>query len=470
MSTVDDDLTPRPALAGDLDVDVAIVGAGYTGLWTALLPGPPGPGLRIAVLEAEIAGFGASGPQRRLVLGSVPAVGRRRWPAGTGGSGPSRCTAPCSTPWTRSGRVADGGGHRLPLRQGRHGRARPHGGPVGPGPARSTRPATSGSARTTWRCSAPTRRGALRRHRRARRDVHPALRGDPSGSAGARPGRGRRTARRPRPRADPRHADRPRAGAHRPRRGAGGRRGAGHRGLHAALPGPPAHAGAGLLADDRDRAAAGSVWDGAGLAARETFSRPPAYDHLRPAHRRRPARVRRAGRAVPLRLARRPDVRPGAARARRLRAALRELFPADRLASRGSRTGGAGRSASPRDWTPRSGCDRTRGLAWARRLRRRRCRHVQPRRAHAGGSDHRHRTRADRLPWVGHRSPRWEPEPLRWLGINAGLRVMASADRAEARTGRPSRRAGLFGRLLGELSPACVRGHARTTPRTAPPA
>jgi hypothetical protein len=29
------DLVPRPALAGDIDVDVAIVGAGYTGLWTA---------------------------------------------------------------------------------------------------------------------------------------------------------------------------------------------------------------------------------------------------------------------------------------------------------------------------------------------------------------------------------------------------------------------------------------------------
>ena len=29
-----------------------------------------------------------------------------------------------------------------------------------------------------------------------------------------------------------------------------------------------------------------------------------------------------------------------------------------------------------------------------------------------------------RLPWVGHRSAAWEPEPLRWLGINAGLRAM----------------------------------------------
>jgi hypothetical protein len=53
------------------------------------------------------------------------------------------------------------------------------------------------------------------------------------------------------------------------------------------------------------------------------------------------------------------------------------------------------------------------------------------------------------LPWVGHRSPDWEPEPLRWAGLNAGLQVMNLADRAEARTGRPSRAADFMGRFLG---------------------
>ena len=43
------------------------------------------------------------------------------------------------------------------------------------------------------------------------------------------------------------------------------------------------------------------------------------------------------------------------------------------------------------------------------------------------------------LPWVGHRSPRWEREPLRWAGVNLGRRAAAMADRAEARTDRPSR-------------------------------
>jgi glycine/D-amino acid oxidase-like deaminating enzyme len=51
----------RPALAGDLDVDVAIVGGGYTGLWTAYYLRLADPALRVAVLEAEHAGFGASG-------------------------------------------------------------------------------------------------------------------------------------------------------------------------------------------------------------------------------------------------------------------------------------------------------------------------------------------------------------------------------------------------------------------------
>src|SRR5262245_3554141 len=54
-------LTPRPPVPGDVDVDVAIVGAGYTGLWTAYYLAIADPALRIAVLEREIAGYGASG-------------------------------------------------------------------------------------------------------------------------------------------------------------------------------------------------------------------------------------------------------------------------------------------------------------------------------------------------------------------------------------------------------------------------
>lgn len=59
--TVPDDLTPRAALDTDLDVDVAIVGGGLTGLWTAWYLLERDPSLSIAVLEKQIVGFGASG-------------------------------------------------------------------------------------------------------------------------------------------------------------------------------------------------------------------------------------------------------------------------------------------------------------------------------------------------------------------------------------------------------------------------
>lgn len=61
LETCGDDLTPRPALAGSTVVDVAILGAGYTGLWTAYYLLARQPSLKIAIVEREIAGFGASG-------------------------------------------------------------------------------------------------------------------------------------------------------------------------------------------------------------------------------------------------------------------------------------------------------------------------------------------------------------------------------------------------------------------------
>lgn len=51
----------RAPLPGDIEVDVCIVGAGYTGLWTAYYLKEASPGLSIAVVEKEFAGFGASG-------------------------------------------------------------------------------------------------------------------------------------------------------------------------------------------------------------------------------------------------------------------------------------------------------------------------------------------------------------------------------------------------------------------------
>ncbi|NND58212.1 MAG: FAD-dependent oxidoreductase [Xanthomonadales bacterium] len=54
-------LDPGPALATDIESDVAIVGAGYTGLWTAYYLKKNNPSLEVSILEAETAGYGASG-------------------------------------------------------------------------------------------------------------------------------------------------------------------------------------------------------------------------------------------------------------------------------------------------------------------------------------------------------------------------------------------------------------------------
>ena len=51
----------RPSLRGDAKLDICIIGAGYTGLWTAYYLKSANPALKIGVLEKEFAGFGASG-------------------------------------------------------------------------------------------------------------------------------------------------------------------------------------------------------------------------------------------------------------------------------------------------------------------------------------------------------------------------------------------------------------------------
>lgn len=58
-------------------------------------------------------------------------------------------------------------------------------------------------------------------------------------------------------------------------------------------------------------------------------------------------------------------------------------------------------------------------------------------------------TELTRLPWVGHRSPSWEPEPLRFLGANAGLVAMTAADAEERITGASSIVARAMSSLIG---------------------
>ena len=92
-----------------------------------------------------------------------------------------------------------------------------------------------------------------------------------------------------------------------------------------------------------------------------------------------------------------------------------------------------GAIAASRDWYSSVGMDKATGMAWAG--------------AYVGdgvattnlaGRTLRDLIRGEQseltgLPWVNHRSKSWEPEPFRWLGVNASLKAMASADGYEAR-------------------------------------
>lgn len=71
MDQLEEPLCARPALGQDLEVDVCIIGAGYTGLWTAYYLKRQAPQLNIAVIDANIAGYGASGRNGGWLMGNL---------------------------------------------------------------------------------------------------------------------------------------------------------------------------------------------------------------------------------------------------------------------------------------------------------------------------------------------------------------------------------------------------------------
>ena len=160
-------------------------------------------------------------------------------------------------------------------------------------------------------------------------------------------------------------------------------------------------------------------------------------------------RIAIGGRGVPYRFGSRTD-RAGevAARtARELRERLVRLFPS--LRDVGIADGWAGVLGVTRDWAPSVGADPATGLAWAggyagdgvstANLAGRTLRDLLT------GED----TELTRLPWVGWKARSWEPEPLRWLGVHAVYSLYRAADGAEQRTNRPSRLASLASALAG---------------------
>jgi glycine/D-amino acid oxidase-like deaminating enzyme len=188
-------------------------------------------------------------------------------------------------------------------------------------------------------------------------------------------------------------------------------------------------------------------WQRIGLAERQTFT-----DHrhlIIYGQRSADGRLVFGGRGAPYHLGSRTapgyDQVPSVFEA--LRHTLADLVPAAADARITHRWGGP--LGIARDWHPSAGLDRSTGLAWAggyvgdgvsaANLAGRTLTDLLLRRD----------TELTTLPWVNHRSPVWEIEPLRWLGANAGLRAMTWADQAEQRFGRRSLLAGAVNRMMG---------------------
>lgn len=199
---------------------------------------------------------------------------------------------------------------------------------------------------------------------------------------------------------------------------------------------------------------ADQVWDEIGLRERETFT---DYRNLIVyGQRTRDGRLVFGGRGAPYHFGSR--IAPGFDREPRvfaaIWAALREMFPL--LGGTSVTHAWGGVLGIPRDWTASVGLDRSTGLAWAggyvgdgvstTNLAGRTLRDLVLGRE----------TDLTGLPWVGHRSPVWEGEPLRWLGVNTGLRAMALADTEERVTRRPS--------LLARAAAPLVGGHRGKEP------
>jgi glycine/D-amino acid oxidase-like deaminating enzyme len=442
-----DPIGVRSALTGDLDVDVAVVGGGFTGLWTAYYLAEADPTLRIAVVERDVVGFGASGrnggwcsalfavPEPRLDKVGGPGAGaalRRAMVDTVGEVGRVVADEAIDCGFTQGGTVMLARTGVQFERARRHvAEARAAG--IGPEDLRLLSAAEASSmARATNvlggtytpHCAAvdPARlvrglgqavegRGVTIYEQTAARAVEPGAVVTDGGTVRA-PTVVRAT-----------------EGYTRTLRGEERTLVPVYSLMIATEPLP-------------DR-----FWDRAGLARRETFA-----DHRHLViygQRTGDGRMAFGGRGAPYHFG--SAIRSGYDRDTAVHEALRQtlvdLFPALAGVEITHRWGGP--LGIARDWFTSVGHDPATGVAWAggyvgdgvstTNLAGRTLRDLILR----------HDTELSRLAWVGHRSPRWEPEPLRYLGINAGLQLAARADRAEERSGRSTWHAGALDRVIG---------------------
>jgi glycine/D-amino acid oxidase-like deaminating enzyme len=191
-----------------------------------------------------------------------------------------------------------------------------------------------------------------------------------------------------------------------------------------------------------------AFWEAAGLTGRATFT---DFRHMIIyGQRTADNRIAFGGRGAPYHFGSniRPSFDSTPAVHTLLRQTLIDLFPALDASQFTHAWGGP--LGIPRDWHSSVGFDRRSGVAWAggyvgdgvatTNLAGRTLADL------ITGSD----TDLTHLPWVNHRSRAWEPEPLRWLGVNAGLWTMKLADHTEERKGHPSALATRMERLLGQ--------------------
>jgi glycine/D-amino acid oxidase-like deaminating enzyme len=154
------------------------------------------------------------------------------------------------------------------------------------------------------------------------------------------------------------------------------------------------------------------------------------------AQRTADGRIALGGRGVPYRFGSRTDNdgRTQGETVEALREILVGFFPV--LAGTRIEHAWSGVLGVPRDWCATVSLDRSTGLGWAggyvgsgvatANLAARTLRDLVQQDSGQGG-----RTELTELPWVGHKVRRWEPEPLRWLGVQGMYATYRSADRRE---------------------------------------